>query len=132
MRAYVEALSGQWKPRPVSDLNIAQFQIIEASGARAGCVETLDEPDHLLIRKLYVEPDFQNMGVGGAVLDQPGHPILPAARLLRGKRNGGAASDGEAGAVSPYYSEAKGCEALPAGPPNNLIRIIHIMELRMG
>lgn len=71
MKEFAVALWGRWIPRPATDpVRFDRHRIIEVSGSRAGCLETINEVDHRVIKKLYIEPTFQGMGVGGYILDQ--------------------------------------------------------------
>ena len=70
MKAHATALWGSWRPSAsVETLDISGTQIIERGGAPIGCLTTRMEKRALYLARLFIAPDFQNMGLGRAVLD---------------------------------------------------------------
>lgn len=71
MRAYAEALWGHWRPGETAEmLALDSHEIIERDGAAIGCVAAYWRADHLFVDKLYIDPGFQNVGIGAYVLRQ--------------------------------------------------------------
>lgn len=72
MRPRAEALWGHWRPRPPDQLDLPACRIIETAGRRCGVVEWRDEGQGpsaaLRLAKLYLQPNSQRRGLGGAVL----------------------------------------------------------------
>ncbi|WEF24792.1 GNAT family N-acetyltransferase [Paracoccus sp. S3-43] len=70
MRGYAEALWGQWRPRPITEIDTAKYVVIEISAQHAGCLARTVTDEQLWIDSLYIEPAFQNLGIGGYLLEQ--------------------------------------------------------------
>lgn len=69
MRAYAIALWGNWRPSAtVETLTLDGHEMIEHEGRAVGCIAVSQHPDHLFIEKLYIDPDFQNRGLGALAL----------------------------------------------------------------
>ena len=53
-------LAAQWNP--------AEIRIIGAAGRQVGWVQIADAPDAVFIRNFCIDPDWQKLGIGSAVL----------------------------------------------------------------
>lgn len=80
MRDHAQALWGRFSPAPhPSAFDLANTRIVELSVARAGLLTVEAAPDHLRLRKLYLEPQFQGHGHGRHLL-----AIVQAEAAARG------------------------------------------------
>jgi ribosomal protein S18 acetylase RimI-like enzyme len=78
MRAYAEALWGHWHASDTpATMCLGGCYIVECEGEAVGCVQVSHRGDHLWIEKLYIDPDYQNRGLGAQVLQ---HVLAAAAR----------------------------------------------------
>lgn len=68
MKEYAVALWGQFRARSGDDLELQNAQIIEFADHRAGSVVASISEDELWIDCLYLQPEFQNKGIGSIVL----------------------------------------------------------------
>lgn len=69
MRDYAVALWGSWRPSAtVETLDVAGHEMIEHAGRAVGCIAVTWNPDYLFIDKLYIDPEFQNRGLGALAL----------------------------------------------------------------
>jgi ribosomal protein S18 acetylase RimI-like enzyme len=69
MRAYAVALWGNWRPSATPEtLDITDHEIIEDEAKAVGCIAVTWYPEHLFIEKLYIDPAFQNRGLGALAL----------------------------------------------------------------
>ncbi|MCV0397542.1 MAG: GNAT family N-acetyltransferase [Rhizobiaceae bacterium] len=65
VRGYAVALWGSWRPSStVEAFDPAGHRVLMQGGVDIGCVATEERADHIWIQKLYVHPDWQNLGVG--------------------------------------------------------------------
>lgn len=51
-----------------TDWGAAAYDVLEVDGRFAGYVAVLDLPDRVHVRELVIDPDFQNRGIGTALL----------------------------------------------------------------
>jgi GNAT superfamily N-acetyltransferase len=100
MRAYAERTWGKWIPEPFDNFRPEIHQIIQCDGKEIGCIAVIDEPEALMLEKLYILPGHQGRGIGTWLLEglierarAAGKPIRlrvlrvnPARRLY--ERNG--------------------------------------------
>ena len=63
--AWVESDQDAWFEQK---LGAGGITIIEVDGIRVGAIGLEDAPDHVFLRELQVLPEFQNQGIGTAVL----------------------------------------------------------------
>jgi ribosomal protein S18 acetylase RimI-like enzyme len=73
LRAYVERTYGSWdedvqRARFDATFELAENQIISVAGHDAGYVTAKHEPREILLHNLMIAPEFQNRGLGTAVL----------------------------------------------------------------
>lgn len=68
MREYAERTWGNWIPEPRDNFRAEIHQIIQCDGVEIGCVALIDEPDALLLEKLYILPGHQRQGIGTLLL----------------------------------------------------------------
>jgi GNAT superfamily N-acetyltransferase len=103
IRALVRSAYSQWidvigrEPRPMTvdydeALKKNRFDLLRLNGKLAALVETVREPDHLLVQNLAVAPPYQHRGLG---------------RLLLSHAEGLAAEDG-VGAIRLYTNKLFG------------------------
>lgn len=83
MRPYVEQTWGQWDDIAQEAFFRRNFssetvQIIEVEGRNAGLLNVEREPAEIFLANLQIHPDFQNRGLGTAVL----RALLESARNL--------------------------------------------------
>jgi len=64
--AWVESDQDAWFEQKGS--NGAAFSILEVDGNRVGAIGVQDAADHVFLQELQVLPEFQNQGIGTAVL----------------------------------------------------------------
>ena len=75
MRSYVEQTWGEWKAAWQREHHVASFEaepheVVLVGTVRAGILVVCETPTHLQLEKLYVLPEFQNQGIGAALLEQ--------------------------------------------------------------
>lgn len=69
MKEYATALWGEWRPSAtLESVDLTGHEIIEVADQAAGCVATAVHPDHLLVKRLYLAPNYRNRGIGAWVL----------------------------------------------------------------
>jgi GNAT superfamily N-acetyltransferase len=68
MRAYAEQTWGAWDGR--ADIDPARDKIIQLAGRDIGLIELDRRSDHWFLGKLYLLPDYQNLGLGGCLLER--------------------------------------------------------------
>ncbi len=73
MKSYVEATFGPWddeSQRQYFDQAFASVphEIVGASGVDVGFWSVVREPERLVLRKIYLLPEFQRRGIGSALL----------------------------------------------------------------
>lgn len=69
MRAYAEALWGNWKPSSsVENLNCAGHFMIDLGKNSVGCYAIEEDGNCLIIKKLYIDPPSQRKGLGAKAL----------------------------------------------------------------
>ena len=69
MRDHALALWGRFHPAPLpSAFDLGNTRIMDLAGERAGLLTVETAPDHLRLRKLYLEPRFQGHGHGRQLL----------------------------------------------------------------
>jgi ribosomal protein S18 acetylase RimI-like enzyme len=62
---------GNWRPSDTAEtISLNGHDMIELHGKPVGCIAVRWHPDHLFIDKLYIDPAFQNRGIGAQVLRQ--------------------------------------------------------------
>jgi ribosomal protein S18 acetylase RimI-like enzyme len=89
MKSYVEQTWGLWDEKLQSDFFRANFspatvQIILLDGQRAGLLQLEDEGTELFLANIQIHPDFQNRGLGTAVVRtvlESGHTLRRPVRL---------------------------------------------------
>jgi len=62
---WIECDQDDWFEKGLTD---ASFRIIEVDGIRVGAIGVQDAPDHAFLDALQLLPEFQNQGIGTAVL----------------------------------------------------------------
>lgn len=75
MRSYVEQTWGEWKADWQREHHAASFktephQLVLVGETRAGILVVSEAATHLQLEKLYLLPEFQNHGVGTALLER--------------------------------------------------------------
>jgi GNAT superfamily N-acetyltransferase len=68
MREYAERTSGNWIPEPRDNFRPEVHRIIQCDGIEIGCVALIEEPDALMLEKLYILPTYQRGGIGTSLL----------------------------------------------------------------
>ncbi|MFN4155999.1 MAG: GNAT family N-acetyltransferase [Paracoccaceae bacterium] len=69
MQDHAHALWGRFNPAPhPSAFDLANTRIVSMAGEPAGLLTVETAPDHLRLRKLYLEPQFQGRGHGTHLL----------------------------------------------------------------
>ena len=68
MREYSERTWGTWIPEPRDSFRPEIHEIIQCDGDDIGCIAVIDEPDALLLEKLYILPGHQSRGIGTLLL----------------------------------------------------------------
>jgi GNAT superfamily N-acetyltransferase len=68
MREYAERTWGNWIPEPRDNFRPEVHQIIQCDGIEIGCVALIEEPDALMLEKLYILPSYQRRGIGTSLL----------------------------------------------------------------
>lgn len=69
MRGHAQALWGRFLPaQHPSAFDLASARIVVFAGEPAGLLAVETAPDHLRLRKLYLEPQFQGRGLGRHLL----------------------------------------------------------------
>lgn len=66
MKDLALAIWGKWHPSPAPDLSC--HEMIEHRGAVIGCMASRDEPDTLVLTRLYLASDARNRGWGAVCL----------------------------------------------------------------
>lgn len=62
---WIESDQDDWFEKGLAD---ASFRIIEVDGIRVGAIGLQNAPDHVFLDELELLPEFQNQGIGTAVL----------------------------------------------------------------
>jgi GNAT superfamily N-acetyltransferase len=75
MRSYVEQTWGEWKAGWQRDHHVSSFNadphlVVLVEEVQAGILVVSEAATHLQLEKLYLLPEFQNQGVGTALLEQ--------------------------------------------------------------
>jgi GNAT superfamily N-acetyltransferase len=68
MRKYAESTWGNWIPEPLDNFRPEIHQIIQFDGDEIGCIAVIDEPEALMLEKLYILPSYQRRGIGTLLL----------------------------------------------------------------
>jgi ribosomal protein S18 acetylase RimI-like enzyme len=98
MRAYVEQTWGSWD-EPAQEaffrrnFSPATIQVVVVGGRSAGLLEVAREPKDLFLANVQIDPDFQNRGLGTAVVQTvlaTGEALGLPVRLQVLRVNGGA------------------------------------------
>lgn len=84
MRPYVEQTWGTWDDSAQErffrrHFNPHTLQVIVVTGRDAGLLDLEREPDSLFLANIQLHPDFQNRGLGAAVM----RTVMETARTLR-------------------------------------------------
>ncbi len=84
MQAYVEQTWGLWDDVAQEAFFQRNFrsdtvQLIMVAGRKAGLLEIAREPREMFLANIQIHPDFQNRGLGTAVIEN----VLETCRLLR-------------------------------------------------
>jgi ribosomal protein S18 acetylase RimI-like enzyme len=74
MRSYVEQTWGEWKAgwqreHHVSSFNAEPHRVVLVGEVQAGILVVAEAATHLQVEKLYLLPEFQNQGIGTALLE---------------------------------------------------------------
>ncbi|MEO1795531.1 MAG: GNAT family N-acetyltransferase [Pseudomonadota bacterium] len=70
IRYAAEALWGNWRPSSSPEaLELTGHEMVVDGAEILGCIQTLEEPGHVQIAKLYLAPQAQGHGIGAALLD---------------------------------------------------------------
>src|SRR5256885_8209914 len=73
MKPYVEATFGPWddewqRQRLENDLACSPHEIVTVRGTDVGLWSVVREPERFLLRKIYLLPEFQRLGIGSILL----------------------------------------------------------------
>ncbi len=68
MRDYAVQTWGTWFPEPRDACRLEIHQIIQSDDGEIGCIAVAEEPDAVMLEKLYVLPTHQGRGVGTLLL----------------------------------------------------------------
>ena len=68
MREYPEQTWGKLIPEPRNNFRPEIHEIIQCDGDGIGCIALIDQPDALMLEKLYILPSHQNRGIGTFLL----------------------------------------------------------------
>ncbi|ASL47602.1 L-amino acid N-acyltransferase MnaT [Burkholderia sp. AD24] len=70
MRDYAVQTWGIWLPEPRDACRLEIHQIIQSDHSEIGCIAVAEEPDALMLEKLYVLPTHQGRGIGTLLLSR--------------------------------------------------------------
>jgi ribosomal protein S18 acetylase RimI-like enzyme len=87
MRGYVEVAYGPWddadqRQRWQASFDLTTHQVIEVDGVTAGTLSIIEQPEHIFLSLIEVDPGFQGRGIGTslvrAVMAQAAEAAVPA------------------------------------------------------
>jgi GNAT superfamily N-acetyltransferase len=69
MRAYAEALWGDWKRSiTLEEFDHSDHYVIEIENISVGVLHIVEDAQSLMVKKLYIEPCYQRRGIGAKAL----------------------------------------------------------------
>lgn len=83
MKPHVAALWGKYLPTPVSAFDLAATRLVLKGENPIGYVTVEQNPDHLRLRKMYLNKPSQGQGIGAEVLEMLRHEAAAADLPLR-------------------------------------------------